>query len=120
MIKRFHRVDVLSQDDYSLCSIEVDIDNPIAFAGWWYRTELPAILRDTYTFYWTYTRDRRFNYRGYFRVERQGVRDRVHMKLCMDGEVEDKVYDLYTFERKFFGRRGKRPDFEMHVTVVVK
>lgn len=119
MIERFHKVDVLSQHDYSLCPIEVDIDSPIAFAGW-YRTELSSILREEYSFCWTYARDRRFRYHGYFRIERQGERDRVHMNLCLNGEVADKVYDLYTFERVFFGRRGKRPDFEMHVTVVVK
>ena len=119
MIERFHKVDVLSQYDYSLRHIEVDIGSPIAFAGW-YRTELSAISRYEYSFYWTYVRDRRIKYHGNFSIERQGERARVRMNLCLSGEVADKVYDLYTFERKFFGRRGKRPDFEMHVTVAVK
>lgn len=118
MIERFHDLDVWYRDTQSLRKVEVDISSPIAFAGW-YRNALSGIGDDGYPFCWTY-RDWRMNYHGYFRIERQSARDLVHVHFCLCGEVEDKVYDLYTFERVFLGIRGKRPPFEMHVTVVVK
>lgn len=119
MIERFHDLAVWYHDTQSLRKVEVDIGRPRDFEAW-YRNALSAGLYDEYHFRWTYIGDRRMNYYGHFCIERQSARDLVHVHFCVYGEVEDKVYDLYTFERVFFGIRGKRPPFEMHVTVVVK
>lgn len=118
MIERFHDLDVRHRDTQSLYKVEVDIGSPCDFEAW-YRNALSSGLCDEYHFRWSYI-GWRMNYHGHFCIERQSARDLVHVNFCLCGEVEDKVYDLYTFERVFFGIRGKRPPFEMHVTVVVK
>lgn len=118
MIERFNDLAVWYRGTQSLRKVEVDIGSPCAFEDW-YRNALSSGLCDEYSFRWTFI-GWRMSYRGYFCIARQSARDLVHVNFCLCGEVEDKVYDLYTFERVFFGIRGKRPPFEMHVTVVVK
>lgn len=119
MTKRFHVLTAWSYEMAALRDIEIDIVSPITFDSW-YRAL--SVRRDTYSFYWTYanTGVRQLKYHGYFSIEGQGVHARICVNLCLDREVEDKVYDRYIFERKFFGRLVKRPNFGIRVTIAVK